>query len=291
MLKPTPPRVLTGIALGLVLLLIAAWLSASTGQICEQTKSGQEYCAVHNLAAFILLSIGKFLDSSAVVITALATVAIGWFTWTLKASTDKLWEAGERQIAVAENAAKSADASNVLAREVFITEQRPWLLWYIPLVANMTNNGRHLEIRIDGDLTNIGKAPAFNINYFGKFYVPTPGEAAINMGQAYFAEHIRECAAMPWFSLASAHPTEKIPMRFGPHGIDISTLPQDKGFSLYLSFHANYEFAIGGRRLAEIGTVYMVQPIGGNTSAFNIKDIGPTMPVALVEWHGARRIT
>ena len=51
-------------------------------------------------------------------------------------------------------------------------------------------------------------------------------------------------------------------MNFEPHGIELTSLPQDKEFLLYLSFHAVYEFAIGDRRYAEIGTVYCLQRLG-----------------------------
>ena len=40
----------------------------------------------------------------------------------------------------------------------------------------MTKTARHLAVSISGELSNIGKAPAFNIKYFGKFYSPKDGE-------------------------------------------------------------------------------------------------------------------
>jgi hypothetical protein len=222
------------------------------------------------------------------------------FTGLLWRSTDKLWAAGEKQFGLLSETAvaqsrdmqisiKAADESNALSREIFITEQRPWLLWKIPPIIELKINGRNLEVGIVGSLTNLGKAPAFDIAYFGKLYTPPMGVAAINYGISYFAEHLEESREN--FSLASALPTETVPMRFGPYGIDVATLPQDARFTLFLSFHAKYEYAIAERRLAQIGTVYMVQPIGKDRLDFSLADISQPIPVALVEWSGSRLMT
>jgi hypothetical protein len=69
------------------------------GEICkESAKSGEETCASYRLVPFLIIEIGKILDALGVAITALATIAIAWFTWSLRRSTDKLWDAGERQL-------------------------------------------------------------------------------------------------------------------------------------------------------------------------------------------------
>ncbi len=54
------------------------------------------------------------VNDLAVLVTALATIAIAGFTFSLKRSTDKLWEAGEKQLR--------------LAREEFISTHRPKLI-------------------------------------------------------------------------------------------------------------------------------------------------------------------
>lgn len=55
-------------------------------------------------------------------ITAIATGVIGYFTYTLKQSTDKLWKAGEEQIRHAEREAFSA-RFNRIREEVRLNEQ------------------------------------------------------------------------------------------------------------------------------------------------------------------------
>ena len=69
------------------------------GEICkESTKTGEEACTTYRLVPFIVIEVGKVLDALGIAITALATIAIAWFTWSLRRSTDKLWDAGERQL-------------------------------------------------------------------------------------------------------------------------------------------------------------------------------------------------
>jgi hypothetical protein len=46
------------------------------------------------------LEIGKILDAISVPLNALATVAIGYFTYTLKTSTDRLWESSDKQFSI-----------------------------------------------------------------------------------------------------------------------------------------------------------------------------------------------
>ena len=60
------------------------------------------------------------LDSYNGLITAIATGFIAWFTLSLRRSTDKLWDAGERQIALAR---ESAD----IAREAMIAGERAFV--------------------------------------------------------------------------------------------------------------------------------------------------------------------
>ncbi|RTL52540.1 MAG: hypothetical protein EKK40_07555 [Bradyrhizobiaceae bacterium] len=221
------------------------------------------------------------------------------FTGGLTVSTVLLWLAGEKQARHARRAAAAqsrdmqasivaARDANTLTRDIFVADQRPWLLWKIPPTVEMTKNGGHLHIKIDGSLTNIGKTPARNISYFAKFYVPGKNEPAINQGIAYFFEHMAEPTS---FALATVLPSEKLAIRFGPTGPKISDLPQDIGFTLWLAFHARYEFAVGEQKIADIGTIYMVQPIGKTTIAFKAADIADSMTVALVEFPGVRRVT
>jgi hypothetical protein len=88
------------VALGF-LLATAAWAvilalqsePSAHYQICETNQyTDHETCTPHHLLHVVFWYIGYVINPTS--ITALATVAIAWFTWTLKESTDRLWYAG-----------------------------------------------------------------------------------------------------------------------------------------------------------------------------------------------------
>lgn len=131
MLKPNPFRVLTACLLGFALLLIAAWLSGSTAEVCNESTSGAERCIPYKLAPFILIQIREFLHSIENVITAFATVAVAWFTWTLWQSSEKMWIATKQ----------SADAANLSARAAVAIE-----LPIIRIEPHVLSNGTSREV-------------------------------------------------------------------------------------------------------------------------------------------------
>jgi hypothetical protein len=76
-------------------------------EVAEKTKS--EHCEAYQFVPFIGIKIAQILDRAGGVLTALATIAIAIFTLTLKRATDRLWEAGERQLRHAQSEAATAD--------------------------------------------------------------------------------------------------------------------------------------------------------------------------------------
>jgi hypothetical protein len=100
------------------------WWWASLGyptetQICNPPGS-TENCESHNvLFAFAIAALDKFNFYSAL-ITALATGAIGYFTFTLKRSTDRLWEAGERQLTATQRPWVKVDSITPVSDLVFV---------------------------------------------------------------------------------------------------------------------------------------------------------------------------
>jgi hypothetical protein len=98
---------------GFALILGVISLIPAHGEICkESAKTGEEACTPYSLVPFLIIQIGKVLDALSVAITALATIAIAWFTLSLRRSTDKLWDAGERQLALL------ADTSTAQSRDM-----------------------------------------------------------------------------------------------------------------------------------------------------------------------------
>jgi hypothetical protein len=126
MLKPSPSRIFFALLGAFCVILVAAWFSGSTGKICNEGQPDHEQCTTYNLAPFILIEIRELLHSVENIITALATIAIAIFTWTLYRSSEKMWGLTRNSLA--------------LARAEFLSTHRPkirikhvWLLnefWY-----------------------------------------------------------------------------------------------------------------------------------------------------------------
>lgn len=114
------------VILALVVYVILFWWWASAGypteaKICNPPASTNN-CESHNiLFALAVVALDK-LNFYGVLITAIATGVIGYFTYTLKQSTDKLWRASEDQLDHAKNEAMS-DAMRRLKEEARLQEQ------------------------------------------------------------------------------------------------------------------------------------------------------------------------
>jgi len=72
--------------------------AASHYEVCEISKEGAKECTSNGIIGLTFRKIGSSLDIFGALITAIATIFIARFTFTLKQSTDRLWDAGERQI-------------------------------------------------------------------------------------------------------------------------------------------------------------------------------------------------
>jgi hypothetical protein len=103
---------ITWLAIGIVYVVGLLSLIPSYHEICEVTeKAQQEHCAAYQIVPFLGIKVAQILDKMGGVLTALATVAIALFTLTLRKSTDKLWDASERQLKLLSetSAAQSGD--------------------------------------------------------------------------------------------------------------------------------------------------------------------------------------
>jgi hypothetical protein len=146
MLKPSLWRVICALTAGLILVLIAAWLSNSTGQVCgygQGTK--QNDCQTYNFAFFLILQTGEIVNYYGALITALATVAIAGFTYTLKQSTDNLWSAGERQLKLAEDEFKATHRAKVRVRRINLQGNRNDFNGFIFYLANTGDSDANIR--------------------------------------------------------------------------------------------------------------------------------------------------
>lgn len=175
---------------GLVLVVGFISLIPAHGEICREAEKAQQECAAYSLVLFLIIKIGKILDALGVAVTALATIAIAWFTLSLRRSTDKLWEAGERQIGIAAQMAELTRQQVAIAssqtdiqikqhavgRLQFLAAHRPLLrVRYF----KQTSDGDE-AIRVAFTIVNIGTGPAelagsrVAIEFFSPRALPTP---------------------------------------------------------------------------------------------------------------------
>lgn len=69
-------------------------------EICHQGDSHvKNECAAYRIPAFIFIETSKTFNDYGAAISAIATVFIAFFTFTLKRSTDRLWNASDDQLA------------------------------------------------------------------------------------------------------------------------------------------------------------------------------------------------
>jgi hypothetical protein len=169
--------------------VFALWIQywASSGfilehQICGETKNLED-CGSYNVILYSAWRLAKALDHWTALIAAIATVAIGIFTYTLKRSTDKLWEAGERQLEHAKDEAftaalknkreevrlgeqieilrQSAEASAEharIARAALTQLERPYV--FIFGVRGIKQNATSKDFFVEYTVANYGKMPA-----------------------------------------------------------------------------------------------------------------------------------
>ncbi len=151
-------------------------------EICLAEKTLERDCTSYQLVPFVAIKAIQVLDRMGGVLTALATIAIAWFTLSLRQATDRMWDAGERQlklvadtsasqsrdmqssIAAAENAAKAAQKS----ADTLANTERPWIFIskISPAAIRDIAGGRYegtgvpVTIMLEATIKNYGKTPA-----------------------------------------------------------------------------------------------------------------------------------
>jgi hypothetical protein len=151
MLRPSKSEAVIGaLVLGVMLFVACAlalgWLPTHV-EYCEQPhQTNHKECATYHIALVATWQIGKLLDAIAVPLTALATVAIGYFTFTLKASTDRLWIAGEKARKL------SGDTAKRQLRAYIFSD-------HAKVIGFNTNS----HILVTAAFKNSGQTPAYNV--------------------------------------------------------------------------------------------------------------------------------
>jgi len=153
---------LIGVAISVIVLLSTSDIAAHY-DVCEKTRDGAKECATYGVVHFAMLQAWHLLDSSSAFITAVATGFIAWFTLSLRQSTDKLWDAGERQLQQ--------------IRDSTALHERPWL--FVNLRPHLQGQVGEYELPVAMfDISNHGRMPAIidecHITLGGSNNVPEP---------------------------------------------------------------------------------------------------------------------
>lgn len=97
----------------------------------------------HDIPYVVVWYIGQFLNFISPALTAIATIAIAWFTWTLKQSTDKSWRVANRSADIAERALLDLERGCIVPS--FPQPMQPnWTAWHIKI--DLHNVGRSYAI-------------------------------------------------------------------------------------------------------------------------------------------------
>lgn len=134
-----------GAILGLVLLLGADPRSGSCPGDGSQQRPGagnlEQPCA-SSIDVSVLSWIGEQRGEAVFAsVGALATIAIAWFTWSLRQSTEKLWIASERQLNVAERSLVQTERAFIYMGDIDIRMVDPPAEPKVFRVFPMWNNG------------------------------------------------------------------------------------------------------------------------------------------------------
>jgi hypothetical protein len=115
MLREKSKHIVFACTFALLLFFLFSWRSGSYGEICEYNNAThQKDCAPYEFAPFICIKVFNALNDYGPSITALATVAIALFTYTL-------WKSTTEQARVTNEALS-------LARDEFIATHRPKII-------------------------------------------------------------------------------------------------------------------------------------------------------------------
>ena len=150
-----------------VVLVIVSFFIPLYPEICSKNEyTYQKDCSTHYIAVFLIRYLGEAIEAHNGAIVAVATIFIAGFTYQLRAatiglkdSTNKLWEAGEKQYGVAKQAADAADLSAraAIAIELPIIRINPGSLGFS---SSESSQGYWIGNVI---LSNLGRTKAFPI--------------------------------------------------------------------------------------------------------------------------------
>jgi hypothetical protein len=149
------------VAFGAVLLLFDAvfsWLSTCdpASYPSPTNQSYEEYCSalkgpLVTVAKFLLYRVGYGLRDYGEAVVAAFTIVLAISTIALWRSTEKLFQAGERQIA--------------MTRDIFVANQRPWIKVTVTIIEPFSSDGHQALLGLSIQLQNTGNTPALSVSH------------------------------------------------------------------------------------------------------------------------------
>jgi hypothetical protein len=168
---------------GLAMIVGVMSLIPAHYEICEVAeKTKDKDCASYQFVPFIGIKVAQILDKAGAAVTALATIFIALFTLTLKRATDRLWDAGERQLKLLADSSTAqsrdmqasiatANAAVNVTREAHQAERRTWLKITLNKVGPVTFENGNFKVMIDLNAENVGNNPAMVVRLNCRFFL------------------------------------------------------------------------------------------------------------------------
>ena len=115
-----------------------------------------------------------FLEHLADWFVAAFTGLLAFVTYRLVESTNRLWQAGERQLSIAKETAEAATVAAKVAEKTLATTNRPWLSVKANLSSSLDRDKRNNpRVKVSFNINNLGNSPAINIFVEAKIAVTT----------------------------------------------------------------------------------------------------------------------
>jgi hypothetical protein len=200
------------VILALVAYTILFWWWAASGyptetKLCHPPGSTNN-CESHNIFfALTVVALDK-LNFYGVLITAVATGFIAWFTWTLRESTEKMWIETKRSVDIAQQA--------------YLAEHRTWLKVYITETGPVVIEKGKIRVTLTVEAQNVGNNPAVAVNLECQMYQAV----GFGAGQIEIAElvEITKTVAAHFKKGGELLPGEKTSMRFTADAATVARL-------------------------------------------------------------------
>ncbi len=246
-----------------------------------------------------------FLDHLPDWFVALFTAVLSLFTGLLWWSTDKLWKAGERQMAlIGKNAEmqsadmrrsiEAAEHANQISRDSLISSQRPWLTLIVLIQSDFKSDKNTGSLGLEVTVENVGNGPAFAIKCMISTY---PGKHKGTEIEAFktFVDTMARSGWTPGFG-ESLYPNRGVlqwrdsPVTARWHQENIAQEDAEKPLAIFVCI--DYVSGGGvGRFQNAVALMPMKKTEGGNWSSFKISENIPMSNLRLYQHPVGRHVT